>query len=133
MNASRFFFDTALQRGSGVLLIIALWFLPTGAWAHAYLEKAIPAQRAVVFAPPANVQLFFSERLEPKFCTVTVTDATGKSVDNGDLKVAEDNPKQLTIGLKPLSAGVYTVKFRVLSVDGHVVSNQFAFTVRERR
>jgi methionine-rich copper-binding protein CopC len=127
------FFAAPSRLGTGFLLAVALWLAPTGAWAHAYLEKAIPAQRAVVFAPPANVQLFFSERLEPKFCTVTVSDAAGKSVDNADLKVAENNPKQLTIGLKPLSAGVYTVKFRVLSVDGHVVSNQFAFTVRERR
>ena len=31
------------------------------------------------------------------------------------------------------SPGIYTVKFRALSVDGHVVESQFPFTVRESR
>lgn len=106
---------------------------PAPAWAHAYLVKAIPAQRAVVFTPPSQVRLWFNERLEPKFCTVSVRDAAGKPVDLGDAHVAADNPKQLMVGLKPLVAGVYHVQFRVLSVDGHVVENQYTFTVRERR
>jgi methionine-rich copper-binding protein CopC len=119
--------------GRAAIFAAALWLAPTEVWAHASLVKATPAQRAVVFTPPASVQLFFSERLEPKFCTVTVTDAAGKSVDKADLKAADGDPKQLTIGLNPISDGVYTVKYRVLSVDGHVVSNEFTFTVRERR
>jgi methionine-rich copper-binding protein CopC len=133
MRAPRVFSRPAFAWGRSALLLAALWFAPAEVSAHAYLVKATPAQRAVVFVPPARVQLLFSERLEPKFCAVTVTDAKGKSVDNADLKVTEDNPKQLTIGLMPLPAGVYNVQFRVLSVDGHVVTNQFTFTVRERR
>ena len=105
----------------------------SGAWAHAYLVKAIPAQRAVVFAPPARVVLWFNERLEPRFCTMTVADAAGKSVDRGDPQVPGDNPKQLTVGLQPLTPGVYTVQFRVLSVDSHVVADQFTFKVAAGR
>jgi copper resistance protein C len=116
-----------------VLLLLVFWLAPTGAWAHAYLTKAVPAQRAVVFAPPESVQLWFNERLEPAFSSLSVTDAAGTAVDTGDMRVGAADPKQLTVGLKPLAAGVYTVKFRVLSVDGHVVTNQFNFTVRERR
>ncbi len=133
MKSTWIFFGAPSRLRTGVLLLAALWLAPAEVWAHAYLSKATPAQRAVVFSPPARVQLLFSERLEPKFCAVTVTDAKGNSVDNADLKVAEDNPKLLTIGLKPLPAGVYSVQFRVLSVDGHVVTDQFTFTVRERR
>lgn len=115
------------------LVIAFLCLAPASGWAHAYLTKAAPAQRAVIFAPPERVQLWFNERLEPKFCTVTVMDVKGASVDKGDMHVAADNPKQLAVSLKPISAGTYTVKFRVLSVDGHVVTNQFNFTIRERR
>jgi methionine-rich copper-binding protein CopC len=68
--------------------------------------------------------------MEPKFCGVTVTDSTGKSVDRGGLQVASDDPKQLTIGLAPITAATYSVKLRVLSVDGHVVASHFSFTVR---
>lgn len=114
-------------------LILALWLVPDAALAHAYLEKAVPAQRAMLFAPPERVQLWFNERLEAAFCTLTVMDSADKAVDQGDMRVAPDDPKLLSVGLKPLTPGVYTVKFRVLSVDGHVVTNQFSFTVRGRR
>ncbi len=133
MKSAWIFFASPARLGKAVLLLAALWFAPAEAWAHAYLAKATPAQRAVVFSPPSHVQLLFSERLEPKFCTVSVTDAKGNSVDNADLKVDEENPKMLTVGLKPLPAGAYNVQFRVLSVDGHVVNDKFTFTVRERR
>lgn len=115
------------------LLLAAPWLAPAPASAHAYLAKALPAQRAVVFSPPERVQLWFNERLEAAFCTLQVVDSADKAVDKGDTQVAADDPKRLSVGLKPLTAGVYTVKFRVLSVDGHVVTNQFSFTVRGSR
>ncbi len=114
------------------LLALAL-LAPAAAWGHAYLVKAIPAQRAVVFTAPTRIELFFNERLEPRFCTVSVADANGNAVDQADMRIATNNPKQLTVGLKLLASGVYRVKFRVLSVDGHVVEDHFSFTVRERR
>jgi len=114
------------------LLVLAL-SVSTTAWAHAYLVKAIPAQRAVLYSSPARVQLAFNERLEPKFCRVRVLDAAGNAVDRGDANVASDNPKELDIGVQPLAAGVYTVQFRVLSVDGHVVESKYSFTLRARR
>ena len=120
-----------LCRALACFVVIGL--APDQASAHAYLVKAVPAQRATIFAAPARVQLWFNERLEPKFCTVSLTDSAGKAVDQGDLKVAADDPKQLSVGLNPITAGTYQVKFRVLSVDGHVVENHFPFTVRDRR
>jgi methionine-rich copper-binding protein CopC len=116
---------------AGILMLTAL--APIEASAHAYLTKSVPAQRAAVFEAPPRVELWFNERLESKFCSIAVTDAAGKSVDSGDLKPAPDDPKQLSIGLGKLGAGVYTVKFRVLSVDGHVVESNFTFTVRDRQ
>jgi copper resistance protein C len=114
-------------------LAFVLCLAPAPAVAHAYLVKAQPAQRAVVFAPPQSVQLWFNERLEAAFCTLQVVDAADKPVDKRDMQVAPDDAKHLSVGLNPLSPGVYTVKFRVLSVDGHVVTNQFSFTVRGNR
>jgi methionine-rich copper-binding protein CopC len=114
-------------------LLVTACLAPDSAFAHAYLVKAVPAQRAVVFAQPERLQLWFNERLEAAFCSLTVTDSADKAVDQGDMRLAPDNPKLLSVGLKPLTPGVYTVKFRVLSVDGHVVTNQFSFTVRGSR
>ncbi|MEA2977999.1 MAG: copper resistance protein [Alphaproteobacteria bacterium] len=118
---------------AGIILAVALLLAPVTAFAHASLVKSAPAQRAAVFEAPPRVELWFNERLESKFCSIAVTDVAGKSVDNGDLKAASDDPKQLSIGLGKLGPGVYTVKYRVLSVDGHVVENNFTFTVRDRQ
>jgi len=114
-------------------LLLALWLVPIPAFAHAYLVKAQPAQRAVLFAPPDRVELWFNERLEAAFCTLRVFDAADKPVDKADMQVTPGDSKHLSVGLNPLTPGDYTVKFRVLSVDGHVVTNQFSFTVRGSR
>ena len=45
------------------------------------------------------------------------------AVDSGDAK-------QIFAALKPLPPGRYLIKFRVLSVDGHVVEDQFPFTIK---
>jgi methionine-rich copper-binding protein CopC len=37
------------------------------------------------------------------------------------------------VGIPTLPAGTYTVKFRVLSVDGHIVEAEFPFSVRGRQ
>lgn len=106
---------------------------PTTAAAHAYLVKSAPARRAVLFKAPARLQLWFNERLEPRFSSVTVTDSMGNRVDGGDVQVSADDPKQLSIGINALAPGSHTVEFRVLSVDGHTVKDQFPFTIRVRR
>ena len=115
----------------GLACLLAL--APALAWAHAYLVKAVPARRAVLFKAPARVQLWFNERLEPRYSSLSVTDASGKRVSLDDVQVAADNPKQLSVGMKPIPAGVYSVKFRVLSVDGHIAEDEFPFTIRESR
>jgi methionine-rich copper-binding protein CopC len=114
-------------------LLLAVSLAPTVAAAHAHLTKSVPAQRAAVFEAPSRVQLWFDEGVEAKFCTVSVVDAAGKPVDSGDLQPSPDDRKFLSIGLGKLGAGIYTVKYRVLSVDGHVTESNFPFTIREHQ
>jgi methionine-rich copper-binding protein CopC len=93
----------------------------------------VPPGRATLFTSPAKIQLWFNERLEPRYSTASVLDSNGKRVDLENSEVSSEDPKQLAIGVKPLPSGKYTVKFRVLSVDGHVVEQSFPFTVRESK
>ena len=108
----------------GVLLLV------TPAWPHASLVRSSPARRATLTTAPDRVQLWFNEAIEPKFSNVSVWDAAGQQVDLGDARVEPEDPKRLTVGLKPLGPGVYRVRFRVLSVDGHVVESELPFTLR---
>ena len=115
-----------------VLLLLFLLF-PALASAHAYLVKSVPPGRATLFTSPAKIQLWFNERLEPRYSSISVLDPDGKRVDLDNAQVSSDDPKQLAIDVKQLQSGRYTVKFRVLSVDGHVVEQSFPFTVRETK
>ena len=116
---------------SCAVLLIILLLAPSTVCAHAYLVKSVPAQRAVLFRAPAKIQLWFNERLEPRYSSFTVSDAEGKTVDIGKAEVSGADPKQLSASVKTLSAGRYLIKYRVLSVDGHVVQDQLPFTVKQ--
>ncbi len=120
---------------SGALAAVALVVAasPAPAEAHAVLVKSIPAARALLSHQPDRVQLWFNERLEPAFTTVSVWSASGAQVDRRDAVVGHDDPRRLSVTLGALESGGYTVRFRVLSVDGHIVEASFSFTVRANR
>jgi len=122
---------TAMTRdGCALAVVVLLTLAPGTSWAHAYLVKSVPAAQAVVARPPARADLWFNERLEPAYSRVFVVDGDGRHVDLGNPRVDPDDPKKLSVGLADLAPGSYTVRFRVLSVDGHIVESQFSFTVR---
>jgi methionine-rich copper-binding protein CopC len=97
--------------------------------AHASLVSSVPAQRATVTTPPPRVTLTFNERLEPAFTRMSVWDSAGQQVDLKDGAADPGNPKVVSVSLPALRPGRYTVRYRVLSVDGHIVEASFVFTV----
>jgi methionine-rich copper-binding protein CopC len=116
---------------AALVLVLLVLIGETGdVLAHASLVKASPARRGTLSQPPSRVELTFSERLEPAYASVSVWDAAGRQVDLSDAAVAREDTRRLAVSLPPLGAGTYTVRFRVLSVDGHVVESSFPFTVR---
>jgi copper resistance protein C len=117
----------------GLTLLVLLLVVPTSGWTHAYLVKSSPARRAALSSSPARVVLWFNERLEAQFSQLSVWNNEGSQVDGSDVQVGPDDPKKISVGLPTLPAGTYTVKFRVLSVDGHIVEAEFPFTVRSRQ
>jgi copper resistance protein C len=113
--------------------LIGVALLPASALGHAVLVKAVPAQRAALTEPPPKVELWFNERLEPAYSRASVTNEAGAQIDLRDATVSKDDPKRLSLSLPPLGPGRYTVRYRVLSVDGHVVGSSLTFTVKSQR
>jgi len=112
-------------------LLIAAFLAPSEAAAHALLSKSDPARRAVLSKPPAQLRLWFNERLEPAFSSASVLNAAGKPVTATPAEVAREDPKLLRLALPPLAPGAYSVHYQVLSIDGHTVKASFQFTVKE--
>jgi methionine-rich copper-binding protein CopC len=115
---------------AAILVTLAILAGSTTAGAHASLVRSSPARRATLTTPPDRVQLWFNEAVEPRFSTVSVWSAAGQQVDLADARVEPEDPKRLAVGVGTLGPGTYRVKFRVLSVDGHVVESEFTFTIR---
>ncbi len=117
-----------MRPGAVALLALAL-VLPAGAGAHAFLVRSSPSSRAALAHPPARVELWFNEGLEPAYSRVSVATEAGVRVDRGDVSVGPEDPRRLSVSVVALPPGRYTVRYRVLSVDGHLVESGFAFTV----
>jgi methionine-rich copper-binding protein CopC len=113
------------------LALAALLFgaLASPASAHALLRKAVPSVGATLASAPAAVTLRFSEGVEPAFSTIVVRDAAGARVDRGDVATVPNDPKTISVPLKPLAPGVYTVEWHATSVDTHKTEGRFTFTV----
>ena len=114
-----------------VFVFCTLLVSPSTVLSHASLVKSVPARRAQIFKSPAQIQLWFNERLEARFSSLRVIDSSGKRVDLGNVAVGNDDPKRISVGVNSLAPGQYKIRFRVLSVDGHVVEDEFPFTIRE--
>ena len=117
-----------LLRAIGAVLAACL---VVQAHAHAFLDRSEPRVGATVSAAPGELTLRFSEEIEPAFSTVKVLDAKGKRVDKADVRVDLADRTTLRVSLEALGPGVYTVMWRVISVDTHVTEGDFTFHVAQ--
>ncbi|MBI2888202.1 MAG: copper resistance protein CopC [Chloroflexi bacterium] len=116
-----------LGLGMGAILFLSLRV--PGVAAHAELMRSEPAAGAVLASPPTQVRLWFSEPIEAEFNALLVVDGAGVRQDLGNGRVAADDVRRLETDLRPLAQGTHTVRWRVLSTDGHVVGGAFQFSV----
>ncbi|MBV9811722.1 MAG: copper homeostasis periplasmic binding protein CopC [Acetobacteraceae bacterium] len=100
------------------------------ALAHAHLQSAVPPVGGTVSAAPTEVQIKYSEGVEPRFCSVAVTNAGGARVDAGAAHIASGDNTRLIVPLKPLSPGIYHVEWHATAVDTHKTEGKFDFTVQ---
>ena len=116
-----------MRRSSLFGIILLLLLFATGeATAHAFLDHAEPRVGNKVATAPHEVTLWFTQKLEPAFSTITVTDAAGQRVDTGKTRV---NGNQMSVSLRSGGSGTYHVIWHALSVDTHTTDGNFAFQV----
>ena len=115
---------------SSLLLVAGLHSTPV--LAHAMLIKAEPARRAQLAQAPTQVRLFFNEEVEKDYAALAVLDSSKAPVTETKPHIDANDPKAIVLPLPELNPGKYTVKFRVLSVDGHVVDSSYDFTIKSK-
>lgn len=108
-----------------VWLAVCALVAPAAAWAHATLKSESPAYGTELKQAPASIQLHFDQFVQ--FPSIQVFNADGKTF----AAQAVAHTTNVTAKLRQkLPTGAYTVRWHVLSSDGHVVSGVYTFGVR---
>lgn len=113
---------------AATLLVVFLLALSPQAFAHATLEKTVPAANAKLDQAPPYVELAFNEAVEPGAGSLEVVDSQSNKIKTEDA-VLENGGATLKLPLPTLGDGVYTVSYHVISEDGHPVSGSYVFVV----
>ena len=113
------------------MCFLSVLFQVNSVFAHAALVKSDPPRRAALAVSPKHIQLWFNEKIEGAYASVTVKDAQQNIVTTNNPETVADDPKSIVLDLPQLEAGKYTVHYRVMSVDGHVIESNFDFNVKK--
>jgi len=111
----------------------ALIAITSTALAHAKLDRCLPATGATNATAPTEVRCWFTEELDTKQSTLSVTNSKNERVDNGDAKVDlnDKDHVQLFATLKPsLPQDVYKVSWHAFtSNDNAATDGEFYFGI----
>lgn len=97
---------------------------------HLALQKSVPAADAEV-EMVHEVALWFTEPPQENSVSIRVIDASGEAARVGGVERDSDDATAFTASLEGhLAPGGYTVAWRAMGSDGHVVRGEYSFSVR---
>jgi methionine-rich copper-binding protein CopC len=100
------------------------------AWAHAFPKAEQPLVGCTVSIPPSRVTITYDAPIESLFAKLDVLDGAGQEQTVGSPTVGPDR-RTLSVKLKPLKPGDYTVNWSVVAEDGHRTEGSYSFTVAD--
>lgn len=101
--------------------------LPGSAWGHANLVKTIPANGAILAKAPVEVRAVFDDAVRTGPGIEAIRNGGG-SILRGQPRVA--GARTLVLPLRTgLGNGAYSVRWSIISDDGHLQSGVIAFAV----
>lgn len=115
---------------STLLFLIVMLIQANPVLAHAKLVKSDPSRKAALSASPKYIQLWFNEKIEGSYASVTVLDSEKKAVTQNSPEPAAGDLKSVILNLPELEPGNYKVQYRVMSVDGHVIESSYEFSIK---
>jgi methionine-rich copper-binding protein CopC len=106
---------------SGLVLLM----LGVTAGAHAHLQTSSPADNSVITASPSGLVLNFSEAARLTALTIQKEGEPPQKLKPLPTTAAQ----QISVPLPRLTPGIYSVSWRVLSEDGHMMAGALHFTL----
>ncbi len=96
---------------------------------HFALSKSMPVADSSVESPP-EIRLWFTEIPDAGTTSIRLIGADEQVIHTGDVTQDKEDQQSFSVALEQaLSAGTYTVAWRAMGADGHVVRDDYAFIV----
>jgi methionine-rich copper-binding protein CopC len=106
-------------------IIAAIAVLPAICLAHTHLLRSVPAEKANLESSPPAAMLVFAEPVT--LTAIRIESATGEKTA---VKPPTASPSaEATVPLPTLVPGRYTMSWRAISEDGHIMSGVIHFTI----
>jgi methionine-rich copper-binding protein CopC len=113
-----------------ITFLLAVMFMPFAVHAHAILVKSQPAKDEEVSVAPKQIDLWFNDPVRSQYKALAVIDSEGKRVDKRDVEQSLTDGSHIYATVEDLAPGTYTIRYRVVSQDTHIVTGKFQFTVK---
>jgi copper resistance protein C len=124
------YFKTKAKLHLSSLTVIACFMWPSFVYAHAILIKSQPEKDATLTEAPKRVDLWFNDKVGSEHKALAVIGSDGTRVDNKDVDQEMFDKSHLLATVQPLTPGTYTVRYRVVSIDTHIVTGKYQFSIK---
>lgn len=109
-----------------VMMAAALIGFLSVAQAHTHLKKSVPQEKSVLTVAPSNVLLQFTQ---PVRLTAVTLQKDGEKEVRKLGPLPKDAAADFTLPVESVGAGAYTVNWRVVGGDNHVMAGALHFSI----
>lgn len=102
---------------------------------HTHLKRSAPANGQRLTAPPAAIELWFSEKPELAVTSITLQSTSGTVVPLAPLTMSDASDTAAVVA-KPkatIAPGAYEIHWRTMARDGHPARGTLSFTLAPSR
>jgi len=97
--------------------------------AHAIVVRRSPPEGGSAAKDIGKVDVWYDAGIRDSLAALAVVSEGGERVDKRDAAIDSADPAHVSVSVNPLTPGKYTVRYRALSADGHLVSGAWDFEV----
>lgn len=113
-----------------IFALLLLTFIPIATVnGHSVLEKATPEDGEKSEASIDHIELFFNTKVEIG-STLHLVNRRGEKIEPNSITIT-DNVLEASFS-ENLSPGTYQVNWEILGADGHIIEDQYSFTIEEQ-
>ena len=117
-----------MKKNNILAFFIALWLIPALGFAHVGMLNSSPAKNGFVSSSPEKVTVKFGGALEPAFSKLEVFDQDDKKVSGKTIFLKSNKVMESELD-ENLPPGMYTVKIKCMSLDGHKIKEEYTFII----